>query len=67
MKQNQMFSLSKLKILLYSGRATADPRFTALVELGKLPYNNFIVTDIDGVNYNFKNVKWDYKDNYKNI
>lgn len=43
---------TKPRILLYSGRATADPRYTALVELGKLPYNNnYSMQVVDGKSY----------------
>ncbi len=41
----------KPRILLYSGRQTADPQTTALVELAPLPFNNRKVVALDRTNY----------------
>lgn len=50
--KNVAISTSKSpRILLYSGRQQADPRTTALVELGPLPYNDIPLSMVDGKNY----------------
>jgi hypothetical protein len=44
----------KPRILMYSGRESADPRTVALVELGKLPYNDVEIYQINKDKYEGK-------------
>lgn len=44
----------KPKFLFYMGRENVDPRYTALVELEPMPYNNAPIAVIDGTDYNLK-------------
>ena len=48
---------NKPRFLFYMGRDNVDPRFTALVELAPMPYNNAQIFTMDGTDYK-SNVKY---------